>query len=82
MMSWRWRMRSWVKVWMNGMEINGVRERMIVGRRVDMDRVVMMVVLLGGGEVFGLIGMILGVAWAGIMRVMIVEYIDMRGRVD
>ncbi len=53
-----------------------------MGRRVDMDRVVMMVVLLGGGEVFGLIGMILGVAWAGIMRVMIVEYIDMRGRVD
>nr|MDF9458532.1 AI-2E family transporter [Bacillus pumilus] len=43
-----------------------------------MHPVVIMLVLLAGGELFGLIGMILAVPTVAIIRVIIVQYILMR----
>ncbi len=57
---------------------SNVLSPIIVGRSLHMHPVVIMLVLLAGGELFGLIGMILAVPSAAIMRVIIVQYIHMR----
>ncbi|MDR6747155.1 MULTISPECIES: AI-2E family transporter [Bacillus] len=57
---------------------SNVLSPIIVGRSLHMHPVVIMLVLLAGGELFGLIGMILAVPTAAIIRVIIVQYILMR----
>ncbi|WP_353855115.1 AI-2E family transporter [Bacillus sp. Bos-x628] len=57
---------------------SNVLSPIIVGRSLHMHPVVIMLVLLAGGELFGLIGMILAVPSAAIIRVIIVQYIHMR----
>ncbi|MGE6629130.1 AI-2E family transporter [Bacillus sp. NPDC077027] len=57
---------------------SNVLSPIIVGRSLHMHPVVIMLALLAGGELFGLIGMILAVPFAAILRVILVQIIHMR----